>query len=327
MKNGFIALDENFPFFPIEKVFPLRFNEDSFYKICLVVETFFNRKMYFKLIFMILLVSSNKDIASLNIANQILQHYPFQKSPEEFQGNSIYTTHLNQKLVKLIQLNEESVTVQNLPESFPDAELIVFVSRHSSQSGIPTLTVHPSGNFADADLGGLPQTVSVSPAVAMRDALKMLVYFQQKLALLDYTVSFEVTHHGPSLNVPTMFVELGSSMSQWVDIKAACAVACATISAIEMFETNPAQKAVIGVGGTHYNKKFTAMALNGEAVFGHMIPKYAVANVDVSLLRHCVERCLEQVSEVLLDWRGIRSEDKSDLMAALDTLGLVYRKI
>jgi len=275
---------------------------------------------------MILLVSSNKDIASLNIANQILQHYLFQKSPEKFQGNSIYTIHLNQKLVKLIQLNEESVTAQDLPESFPDVELIVFVSRHSSQSGTPTLTVHPPGNFADAELGGLSRMVSVSPAVAMRDTLKMLVHFQQKMSL-DYEVSFEVTHHGPSLSVPAMFVELGSSMLQWTDVKAACAVAYATVSAIETFESKPTQRAVIGIGGTHYNKKFTKMALSGEAVFGHMIPKYAVANVDVSLLRHCVERCLEQVSEVLLDWSSIRSEDKSDLMVALDTLGLAYRKI
>ncbi|MCL1977279.1 MAG: hypothetical protein FWG55_04120 [Candidatus Bathyarchaeota archaeon] len=279
------------------------------------------------MIHMILLVSSNKDIASLNIANQILQHYPFQKAPEKFQNNPVYTACLNQKSVTLIRLHEESVKAQDLPENFPDAELIVFISRHSSQSGIPTLTVHPPGNFADADLGGLPRTVSVSPATAMRDTLKMLVFFQQKFGLLDYEVSFEVTHHGPSLNVPTMFVELGSSIHQWTDCKAACAVACATISTIENFESKPTQKAVIGIGGTHYNKKFTQMALDDETFFGHMIPKYAVANVDVFMLKHCAERSLEQVSEVLLDWRGIKSEDKHDLVLALDASGLVYRKI
>ncbi|MDR2719755.1 MAG: D-aminoacyl-tRNA deacylase, partial [Nitrososphaerota archaeon] len=183
------------------------------------------------------------------------------------------------------------------------------------------------GNFADADFGGLPKTVSIAPATVMSNTLKMLLFYQQKLRLLNYEVSFEVTHHGPSLNVPTMFVELGSSITQWADSNAAYAVACATIFAIETFESKPTQKAVIGVGGTHYNKKFTQMALNGEVVFSHMIPKYAVANVDVSLLKHCVERSLEQVSEVLLDWRGIRGEDKSGLLAALDVSGLVYRKI
>lgn len=276
---------------------------------------------------MILLVSSNKDPASLNIANQILQRYPFQKTLGTFQNNPVYTANLNKKFVTFIRLNEASVDAQNLPENFPDAELIIFISRHSSQSGTPTLTVHPPGNFAGADFGGLPQTVSVSPATAMSNTLKMLMFYQQKLGLTDYEVSFEVTHHGPSLNVPAMFVELGSSMQQWTDSNAAYAVACATIFAIETFESKPTQKAVIGIGGTHYNKKFTQMALNGEVVFGHMISKYAVVNVDASLLKHCVERSLEQVSEVLLDWRGIRGEDKSGLLDALDVSGLVYRKI
>jgi len=276
---------------------------------------------------MILLVSSNKDPASLNIADKILQHSAFQKTFEEFQNSPIYTANLNSRHVVFIRLNEALVDAQSLPESFPDAELIVFVSRHSSQSGTPTLTVHPPGNFANATLGGLPRTVSISPASVMSAALRALVFFQQKFGLLDYDVSFEVTHHGPSLNVPTMFVELGSSLAQWTNSKAACAVACAVISAIGTFEFKPDQKAVIGIGGTHYNKKFTQMALKGDVVFGHMIPKYAVANVDVSMLKHCAERSLEKVSEVLLDWRGIRGEDKSGLMAALDASGFVYRKI
>jgi len=275
----------------------------------------------------ILLVSSNKDVASINIANQILQHYTFQKTLENFQDNPIYTTNFNQKVVTLIRINEESINAQKLPENFTDAELIIFISRHSSQSGTPTLTVHPTGNFASADFGGLSRTVSVSPAVAMSNTLKMLTFFQQKLELFDYDVTFEVTHHGPSLNVPTMFVELGSSMLQWTNSKAAYAIACSVISTIANFKLKPTQKAVIGIGGTHYNKKFTHMALNSETFFGHMIPKYAVANVDISMLKHCVERSLEQISEVVLDWRGIKSEDKPDLIATLDASKLVYRKI
>jgi len=275
---------------------------------------------------MILLVSSNTDTASLNIADQILQHYPFTKTSETFQNNPVYKARLNQKQVTFIKLSEHAVYAQNLPASFPDAELIIFISKHSSQSETPTLTVHTPGNFADAGLGGLPREVSVAPAFAMRDALKSLEDSKQKLCL-DYEVSFEVTHHGPSLKVPTMFVELGSSPPQWSDSKAASAVAEAAIFAIEHFEPKPTESCVIGIGGTHYNKKFTQMALDGEAVFGHMIPKYAVANVDASMLRQCVERSLGQVSEVLLDWKGIKSEDKPGLMAALEAADLSYRKI
>lgn len=275
---------------------------------------------------MILLVSSNTDPASLNIAEQIMHKNIFTLTGETFQNNPVYEASLNQKQVKFIKLCEHAVNAQNLPEIFPDSELIVFISRHSSQSGTPTLTVHTPGNFADAELGGLPRQVSVAPAYAMRDALKMLEVAKQKLGL-DYEVSFEVTHHGPSLKVPTMFVELGSSPPQWSDSKAAGAVAEAAVFVIENFESKPSGSCVIGIGGTHYNKKFTQIALDEEAVFGHMIPKYAVANVDSSLLRHCVERSLEKVSEALLDWSGIKGADKSALISALDEAGLAYRKI
>ena len=75
---------------------------------------------------------------------------------------------------------------------------------------------------------------------------------------LDYEVSYECTHHGPSLNVPTMFVELGSSPQQWSDTKAAEAVAKAAMQAIANFGVSE-EKAALGIGGTHYNQQFTKM--------------------------------------------------------------------
>ncbi len=274
---------------------------------------------------MILLVSSNKDPASVNIATQILQNYPFQKTEKTFEDNPVYAANINEQHVKLIRLNEESVNAQNIHQDFP-AKLTVFISRHSSQSGTPTLTVHAPGNFADADLGGLPKTLSVAPATAMSDALKTMDYFKKKMSL-NYEVSFEVTHHGPSLKTPAMFVELGSSPQQWSDTSAATAVAHAAITAIEKFNPKPDQPAVIGIGGTHYNQKFTQMALAGEAVFGHMIPKYGVEHLDSGMVKQCVERSLERVSCAVLDWKGIKSEDKPALVSALDAAGLAYRKI
>jgi len=274
---------------------------------------------------MILLVASNKDIASLNIKQQILNHYPFNKTTKTFQPNPTYTADINGKKVTLATLNEESVKAQNLPDNFPTANLIVFISRHSSQSGKPTLSVHTPGNFGNAELGGLPKTVSVSPASAMQNALKALMHYKEELCL-EYEVSFECTHHGPSLNIPAMFVELGSSEVQWKDSKAAQAVAHAAITAISKFST-PASSAVLGIGGTHYNQKFTLMALSGEAVFGHMIPKYAVHLMDSEMLSQCMQKTLEKVPLAVLDWKGIKSEDKPNLLSALETVGLPFKKV
>ncbi len=274
---------------------------------------------------MILLVSSKKDLASLKIKEQILNNYPFHQTSDKFQQNPIYNTEINSKIVTMVTLQDESVNAQNLPENFPEANLVVFISQHSSQSGKPTLSVHTPGNFGTAELGGLPKTLSVSAGVAMANALKALARFKEEFRL-DYEVSFEVTHHGPSLNVPTMFVELGSSPLQWGDSRAAEAVAHAAVEVVSNFEV-PRDEAVLGIGGTHYNQKFTQMALSGKAVFGHMVPKYAVSLIDSEMLGQCVAKSLEKVSEVVLDWKGIKSEDKPGLLSALDAVGLSFRKL
>ena len=139
-------------------------------------------------------------------------------------------------------------------------------------------------------------------------------------------LSYEGTHHGPSLNLPTMFVELGSSPAQWSDLKAAEAVAHAAMTAVANFSAYSSE-AVLGIGGTHYNQKFTSMALAGEAVFGHMIPKYAVSLVDAEMLAQCVQRTFEKVSSAVLDWKGIRSQDKPKLLSALQEVNLSYKKL
>ncbi|MCL4429180.1 MAG: hypothetical protein M1167_00355 [Chloroflexi bacterium] len=274
---------------------------------------------------MILLVHSSLDAAGVNIAKSILQNYPFTKSKHTYQENPTYTAEINSNQITFLTLKEEAVKAQSLQADFPNADLIVFLSRHSSQSGKPTLSVHTPGNFGDAELGGLPKTLSVSPACAMQTALKSLMHYKETLSL-DYEVSFECTHHGPSLNVPTMFVELGSSPAQWGDLKAAEAVAHSAMSAIANFPA-PTSSAVLGIGGTHYNQRFTTMALMGEAAFGHMVPKYAVGRVDAEMLRQCVQKTLERVSLAVLDWKGIRSEDKPNLLSALETAGLPFKKV
>jgi D-aminoacyl-tRNA deacylase len=123
-----------------------------------------------------------------------------------------------------------------------------------------------------------------------------------------------------------MFVELGSSEAQWNDTRAAQAVADAAMTAIVEFRP-PTDYAVLGIGGTHYNQKFTLMALMGEAVFGHMIPKYALNNVEAETIRECMEKTLEKVTWAVLDWKGIKSEDKPGLLSALETVGLPYKKV
>ncbi len=271
---------------------------------------------------MILIVASTKDVAGMNISQQILDKYDFEKVEEKFHQNPVYSKKMQDSLAKLVFVNEKIVNTQFITEFF-SPQLLVFISKHRSVSGRPTLSVHTPGNLGEAQMGGIPRRVSVSPASAMRNALLEMANMKEELKL-NYQVCYECTHHGPSLDVPAMFVELGSSMKQWKDKRAAEAVARAAMAAVSK---QSKYQAVLGIGGPHYNAKFTKIALSKPIAFGHIIPKYAVSLLDADMVRQCVERTVEKVESVILDWKGIKGADKKRLMTILNDVGVSIEKV
>ncbi len=271
---------------------------------------------------MFLIAASKKDIAGMNISQQIIDHYEFEKSSKSFQRNAVYFKELQGKEIKLVFLEDETIFAQHISDHF-SARLLVFVSRHSGSAGIPTLSVHTPGNLTErADFGGLPKRVSVSAPCAMKNALVEMAFRKEKMNL-NYEVSYECTHHGPSLDVPTMFAELGSSQEQWKDLKAAEAVAHAAMSAI-LNETK--YSAALGVGGPHYNSRFTKISLSTDIAFGQIIPKYAIPQVDANVVRQCIRRNSEKVDTAIFDWKGMRGSDRERLAAALKNMGIKIEK-
>jgi len=271
----------------------------------------------------ILFVASKIDIAAVNIAGRLLKNHGFDETSESFCGNPVYSKKLgNGETVKLMFIEQESVSTQSL--AFPSPlRLLIFLSRHQSKSGTPTFSVHTPGNLGEAALGGLPRRVSVSPASAMKEALKAMKRAQEEMNL-EYEVSYECTHHGPSLDVPTMFVELGSSDTQWRDLEAAEAVARGAMAAASNEKLYPT---VLGIGGPHYNRKFTKIALSTETAFGHIIPKYAISRIDADILRQCIVKTVEPVEKIVLDWKGIKGADKNGLLSLLSEFDLEIERI
>jgi len=266
---------------------------------------------------MILVVASTKDVASMNIAHQITERYGFEKLSEAFQENNVYFKHVADHDIKLVFINQELIHTQYITEHFTP-ELVVFVSRHASVSGFPTLSVHVPGNLGKAELGGLPKRVSICPASAMKNALLALARIKEENNLL-YEVSYECTHHGPSLNMPAIFVELGSSLEQWKDVKAAEAVAHSAMAAIS---ENAEYPVVLGVGGPHYNERFTKIALTTPKAFGHIISKYAAPSVDADTVKQCVQRTVEKVDAAVFDWKSLRGADRQKIINALKELNV-----
>jgi D-aminoacyl-tRNA deacylase len=271
---------------------------------------------------LILFIVSTKDIAGMNIAKQLILRYKFKKNSEFFQNHPIYSKTIKNENTKILFVNTEIVETQYLDKLFTP-KLFIFLSRHSSAQAIPTLSVHTPGNISEANFGGKPRKVSISSAMAMKNVLLRMAKLRNENNL-DYEVCYECTHHGPSLNSPAMFVELGSSLEQWSDTKAAMIVAEAATAAISECSSGCVS---VGIGGPHYNKKFSKMALNNQRAFGHIIPKYALSKVDSELIRQCVERTIEKVDSIVLDWKGIKSEYKSKITSAIEAINLNWEKV
>lgn len=145
---------------------------------------------------------------------------------------------------------------------------VVFLSKHRAASGKPTLTVHPIGNFGKADHGGLDEMLVPASPSFLSGLLRTL---SRCSAGLPFEVSYEVTHHGPYLEVPATYVEIGSDESRWGDVDAARAMARALLSWV------PADgPKVIGVGGGHYAPRFTEVTMTKRVQFGHMLAKHVI---------------------------------------------------
>src|SRR2546422_4446712 len=87
-------------------------------------------------------------------------------------------------------------------------EAVVFLSKHRSESGTPSLTVHPLGNFGKADLGG--RAGALVPAAPQRMTVTLRAV-RRGTEGMGYAVTFEATHHGPFLTTPAFFIEAGST--------------------------------------------------------------------------------------------------------------------
>jgi D-aminoacyl-tRNA deacylase len=265
------------------------------------------------------LVRALKDDASVNIAGKLADLLVLDDAGG-FEGHAVGRAgewHL-------VTTPEFHIDNENLDRRIGEAlgepvELMVFLSRHRSESGTRSLTVHPPGNPSGADLGGLPKTLVPAAPHEMTAALRNL---RQTALGLDYAVTFEVTHHGPSLDAPAFFIEIGSSAREWNDDDAGIAVAEAVVSIMGGVE--PAPLTLIGIGGGHYAPRFSEVVQDHNVSIGHMLPTYHIDNIDPALIEQAMSK--SSADGVYLHRKSMRSEPRRRIIRMLEDLGIrVYR--
>jgi D-aminoacyl-tRNA deacylase len=261
-----------------------------------------------------LILYSGDDIAGANIAKNIIDKYGFVKSGELL-GQKAYA-----KGDMLISLVEGSV--RDLTELPVAPEICVVASRHRSEAGQPSLTAHPTGNFAEAKFGGSSMALQQTNAMYLRKAILLLRRKKAELGL-EYEVTREVTHHGPtSLPFPLLFVEVGSSEAQWSDQRPCSAVADVIYEILSV--TSDVKPSLIGFGGPHYAPNFAP--LEESYALGHIMPKHAADYITEEMVLEMIAKTTPAPEVAAIDWKGLRGEEKDRLTKILDKIGLRWVK-
>jgi D-aminoacyl-tRNA deacylase len=247
-----------------------------------------------------LILVSALDQAALNIAARLMELHDFERYrdlPDAYIcGN-----------VLLMRIGHEAMGITAPPL---EADELIVASRHASETGRPSLTVHVPGDLRRGNL-------AMASPPTIKTALRELNAARDELGL-PHQVSLEATHHGPtSLEIPVTFVEIGSKPEEWRDKKAGEAVARAIMAA-----ANPRESCVnaVGFGGPHYAPRHTEVTLRSDIGVGHIIPKYQ--SFDEKLIERAVVRTRDGVKLFVLDWKGLTSEQRASCQQAASKLGI-----
>ncbi len=146
---------------------------------------------------------------------------------------------------------------------------IVFISRHQSKRE-NMFTVHFTGDFEKG----------LSAAAPLEARAVFLNLLGNPFGLPVY---LEATHHGPIIDTPCFFAEIGSNQSAWNNEKYV-EFLVESVMNVNVKKT----EVVCGIGGSHYPEKFTEM--EKELAFGHICPKYAQDKLNEHILNEMLEK-------------------------------------
>jgi len=249
----------------------------------------------------IALIISTRDYAGLNILKALLEIVPF-KEREEFEDKPAYELENELHTIRVYQTDDWCVEAEDIDEriNWP-CELIIFPITHRSAKGVPSLTVHPPGNWDTAALGGKPKWLPSTHAPLMKFALQTL---KKEASGTEHQITMESTHHGPHVDTPIFFIEIGSSEKEWQNPAMGMIIA----KTLEHILTHPVPecKVAFGIGGPHYMPNFLNIIFNKDAAIGHHCSKHHLASLDKEMLLRAMDA--SNASFVLIDWKGLGSE-------------------
>ncbi len=255
----------------------------------------------------------NQDLAGMNIKSQL---------------DKLLSTLSNANIkAKIHTINKRHIQADLLDKEI-DADLFIFTTTHRSEANKKTLCVHPIGIYSDdISLGGKAHTlVPTSPWLIRGIFLEMNKLKPNYQSLQGFDISVEQTHHGPFLEKPALFVEIGSTEAEWTNKDAGELIAKAVFNVLSKFDYSERNIAACILGGGHYNQIANKILTKTELCIGHICSKYALEYLDEAMVRQMKEKT-DAHNPVLFifDWKSCGAE-KQRIIDILNRLGYEWKK-
>jgi len=264
-----------------------------------------------------LIIASKLDKAGINITTQLSQ----------FRKNPVLTSMNHSSNFDFYLCEKEIVYTENLDlNKINQYDFIIFASRHESQKKEKTLSIHAPGNWRRNALGGEKEKVCKTSALFQKQIFEKLNKNAKEHELKDYKITLECTHHGPLIDKPCIFIEIGATETEWQDRRAGFVIAKTIRDIINEFKENPYNEIAVGIGGPHYCPNFNKVQLKSNIALSHIIPQY-VLPLTQEMIQEAINKTQEEIDFVLLDWKGLgNSEQRQQILKILDKLYINYKK-
>ena len=207
----------------------------------------------------IAIIASSKDTAGLNIRNNLIESFNFENTNDKFDNNHIFQyKKTKNKVIKSYLINKDLIFSEDIGKKI-DADFLIFASKHRSKENTPSFAVHPIGNWGKAEFGGEERKLCFSSAILLKN---LFIELNKNARETGYEITMEATHHGPYVEKPAVFIEIGSTEKEWNEKNNGEVIAKTIIGALNNEEKD--YKISIGIGGPHYCNNFNKIVLGTD---------------------------------------------------------------
>jgi D-aminoacyl-tRNA deacylase len=231
-----------------------------------------------------LIIVSGGDIASTNQADELLKLCDW-KTLEPVEGKPSYSfLHARIWWMEDGCLWEDDLDKRWELATGEKPSEIIFPSRHSAASGNASLTLHPIGTM-QVPKNEVPEyggKAADCPPPNPRLAAWWREMNRVASDMEDFDLSLETTHHGPWIETPSLFIEIGSTVETWGHEEAAVVLAGIIYRGLGLDGSdglgkwNNEGRVVVTLGGGHYAPRANMLGLHEGIWIGHMLATYAL---------------------------------------------------